>query len=490
MVRPRLKTLSLGLDPRGGPLAARLEGPLGGLPFLGGLFPAGLGPAQALAAQGYVEEEYFLAGTATRFDGPDPLPESGAVGVTPAATAPYRTRLLVRRPANPERFTGTVLVEWLNVTAGTDIAPVYGYAHRHLLRAGFAWVGVSAQRGGIDGVAGMVSLVPPLRVAAPARYGDLVHPGDAWSFDIFSQAGMVAGSHRELVGAVPARVIAVGESQSAHYLITYLNAIDPVARVFQGALVMGRAASSAPLAGGIDLANRPADFYRRGVRLRRDMRIPVLNFDSETDVLQRGARHARQPDSEHLRLWELAGAAHADTYMLSASPEDREGIDPVRLAMLTAPTHRVMGMTLAAPINAGLQQHYVTQAAIQHLDRWVAEGVAPPRGAWLSLDEEGAGFAVDRLGNALGGIRTPWVDVPTAALSGLAASAEGFAGLFGVTRPFGADLLRDLYPEGRSDYLGRFAGALDRAIGQGFILAADRDEILATAAAAWPGDSG
>ena len=485
MIRPCLNHLSFRLDRGARALGVVVEGPVPGTPFLGGPAMGGR-PARTLAAGGYLEEEYWLSGTATRFDGPEPLPETGVVAVEPGAAAPYRTRLLVRRPAAPGRCNGAVLVEWLNVTTGTDIAPVYSHAHRHLLRAGFAWVGVSAQRGGIEGVPGSGAPLPPLKAADPARYGHLDLPGDAFAFDIFSQAGLVARHGAAPLGVPAGRLIAVGESQSAHYLITYLNAIDPLARVFDGALVMGRAASSAPLSGGIDLANRPAEFYTRGVRIREDVRIPVLNLDSETDVLPRGSRHARQGDGERLRIWEIAGAAHGDSYMLVASGADRPGIDPAQLARLMAPTRRVLGMTLAAPINAGPQQHYITEAAIHHLDRWVRDGVAPPRAPRLRLDEGGAGFALDPFGNVLGGIRSPWVDVPTAVLSGLAARPDGLAGLFGATRPFDAAQLRGLYPGGLSTYLARFAAALDRVIAEGFILAADRDEILALAAAAFP----
>lgn len=39
---------------------------------------------------------------------------------------------------------------------------------------------------------------------------------------------------------MPKRVIAVGESQSAVFLTTYVNAIDPVAKVYDGFLVHSR----------------------------------------------------------------------------------------------------------------------------------------------------------------------------------------------------------------------------------------------------------
>ena len=76
---------------------------------------------------------------------------------------------------------------------------------------------------------------------------------------------------------------------------------------------------------------------------------------------------------------------------------------------------------------------------------------------------------------------------PTATLSGLGQTGEVFAILFGTTTPFDASTLTALYPGGRDDYLARFTDALDETIAAGFVLADDRDEILAVAAASYPG---
>ena len=112
-------------------------------------------------------------------------------------------------------------------------------------------------------------------------------------------------------------------------------------------------------------------------RIRSDVRVPVLTLQSETDVFGLGSIAARQPDSDRFRLWEIAGAAHADTYLLVASGADDGTLQPAALAKLLAPTDTVFGMKMDSPINAGPQQHYVLQAALAHLDRWA--GGAPPR---------------------------------------------------------------------------------------------------------------
>ena len=123
------------------------------------------------------------------------------------ASAPYTTRIAVYRPINPKRFNGTVVVEWLNVCGGTDDAPEWTLSHNELVRDGFAWVGVSAQKVGVDSA----------KSTDPAEYSSLSHPGDSFSYDMFSQAGQAVRADAALIlaGLRPHTLIAAGESQSA-----------------------------------------------------------------------------------------------------------------------------------------------------------------------------------------------------------------------------------------------------------------------------------
>jgi hypothetical protein len=465
--------------------APTLSGPLDGPAHLGGITYR-----VPLSERGYTEEEYLLSGTATSYTMDGTFPADGRATVKPADTAPYTTRIVVRRPSDLKKFNGTVVVEWLNVSAGTDGSPDYGFFHRHLLRAGYAWVGVSVQKAGIDGVSGMPSMAKPIKAANPTRYEKLAHPGDAYSFDIFSQAGMAIRGTRDAPAALralkPKKLIADGESQSAFYMVTYVNAVDPLARVYDGFLIHARGGSAVPLT-GIRLDRANADFFKGAVRIREDVRVPVLTVQSETDVVQLASVGSRQPDSKHFRLWEIAGASHADTYLLNASFKDAEGIDPAMLAGALKPTDAVMGMKANSLINSGPQQHYVMHAAIEHLNRWVRGGKGPPSAPTLQLAGEPSALVLDEHGNARGGIRSPWVDVPTAKLSGLGQSGAGFAVLFGTTQLFDAARLAALYPGGRAEYLKRFASATAAAVKAGFILEADQQEINAIAAAMYPG---
>jgi len=133
-----------------------------------------------LPSAGYTEQEFFISGNARAYVSSGAFGNDGIWNVSPGATAPYVTRMLVRTPTDPEKFNGTVMVEWLNVSGGVDAAPEWDFAHVELLREGYAWVGVTAQFAG----------AAFLHVYDSTRYASISHPGDSWSYDIYSQVAM------------------------------------------------------------------------------------------------------------------------------------------------------------------------------------------------------------------------------------------------------------------------------------------------------------
>jgi hypothetical protein len=413
--------------------------------------------------------------------GPD-----GKWQAAPAETAPYATRIVVVRPADPKRFNGTAAVEWLNVTGGLDVAPDWSFTHRELMRSGYAWVGVSVQKVGVEGGASMAGPAGAgaLKKADPKRYGALSHPGDAYAYDIFSQAGQAVRSGGVLGPLKPKRLLALGESQSAIFMTTYINAIDPVAKVYDGYFVHSRF-GGAP---GVDASRTPPQQAQPGVRFRPDRRVPVMTVLAETDVASPGGWWtAEQPDDAKLRVWQITGAAHADVYMFQVAASDSGAAPIEKLAPLWKPSKMTIVGPMAKPINAAPQHHYVAQAALAALDAWVRTGKAPPTAPRMEMTPGSPpSLVLDANGNVKGGIRTPWVDVPTAKLSGFGNSGGPFAGLLGSTEPFDADTLKRLYPGGKAEYLKAFDAALTRAINAGFILAADQAEIRALAAALYP----
>ena len=146
-------------------------------------------PIFDLAARGYVEEEFFLAGDATTYR-PVAGAEWGRDGkwqAEPKGRMPFKTRFLVYRPADPKAFNGTVVVCWNNVTAGYEL---FHGESPEILEGGYAYVGASVQRAGVHGFP-----ANPQGLAAwdPQRYGELSIPTDEGSYDIYAQVGRAVG---------------------------------------------------------------------------------------------------------------------------------------------------------------------------------------------------------------------------------------------------------------------------------------------------------
>ena len=418
---------------------------------------------------GYVEEEYFLEGEATAYALQGEQSEDGHWDVSEAGTAPYKTRIIVRRPADAGDFSGTVYVEWLNVTAGVDGDPDFGLNHPVILGDGSAYVGVSAQRAGLEG--GGVLSVPGVQVQAlkqwdPERYGDLVHPGDNYSYDIYSQAAQAVrlpGDVDVLDGLDVRNVIAMGESQSAARMVTYVNAVHPVAGIYDGFLVHSRGGGGAPL-------EDTPDILGQGVaRIRDDLDVPVMQFQTETDLFGvLGFHRASQDDTDMLRTWEAAGTAHADQAILDYNAElaSEEGGGGFDLA------------AMCGSINTGPQAQ-VVRAALSALRDWVVDGTEPPEAP--RLQTEGEAVARDRWGIALGGIRTPGVDAPVSVLTGDAPAGRSvFCMLFGDTVPFDAATIAALYPTDDT-YVAAVADSANAAVDAGFLLRADADAFIEAA---------
>jgi alpha/beta hydrolase family protein len=417
-----------------------------------------------LTARGYSETEYLLTGTARSYHQVGTWTSDGkwAAAADPT-TKSFTTRLVVRRPIDAAKFNGTVLVEWLNVSSGFDIDVTYGAAIDELLRKGYAFVGVSAQKVGVDF----------LKRDNPERYGSLNHPGDDYSYDIFTQAGRAirgAIGPQVLGGLVPKRLLATGESQSAFRMVTYINAVHPLVKVYQGFLVYSRGSGAATLSPATTLPPNP--------HFRGDQKAPIIDLQTEGDIVVLRSHLARQSDTSHFRLWEVAGGSHADEHTLSRKnpPSPTKAGSPCVLRANSASTFAVVS------------------AAVSSLDRWVRNGTLPPHAPRITLGRDPAAadpVVRDRFGNAKGGIRLPELQVPTAAITGVANTAppdasplfESFCRLFGQTRPFSASQLASLYPT-HHDYVDAFDDAVDAVVAKGFVLAPDGAVFKTTAAAA------
>lgn len=408
-------------------------------------------------------EEFAFAGTAVAYESVGEVTPDGRWEVAEAATEPFRSRLIVRRPPAGE-FSGVVLVEWMNVTSGADIATDYGFVSEEIIRSGHAWVGVSTQSVSVNGtegdfVGGGLIDTRGLKLIDPDRYRDLAHPGDGFAYDIFTQAGAaVAGlGSSPVLGALRAdHIIATGESQSAAFLTGYVNSVHPIADFYDGFLVHSRG-GGAPDATGARL-----DFVDDAVRVRDDLDDPVFVFEAETDVVLLGFVNARQADSDVLRTWEVAGSAHADTYTLAASAG--------------FPRDPSLGSVIGCenPINDG-PHHETLQAAVSHLVAWVIDGTLPPTAP--PLDVVDGQLVRDDLGIATGGVRTPPVDVPLRILSGDPGSDGGACFLFGETRLLDEAEVAALYPS-LDAYVEALSASAAAAVDAGWLLPVDAEIMI------------
>jgi hypothetical protein len=467
-------TSKSGPTDAGGPaLRARPAGPAADVSetITGGNGPFIAAATGLVIPDGYVANEYVAAGTATAYQNNGPLTDDGRWSFDTTTGAAYRTRVLVLRPASAAKASGTVLVEWLNVSGGADADPEYASLVEEITRQGHTWIGVSAQLIGVEGGPVLVSVPDAgglpgkgLKGIDPARYGSLVHPGDGYSFDIFTQVARAVLKGGAILGdAKPKVVLAVGESQSAFALTTYYDGVQPLTRAFDGFLIHSRGATSLPLvsagasadlAGSIGSVTHPL--------FRDDLDVPVMDIQTEGDVvglLSSGV--VRQPDSDRFRLWEVAGTAHADAHLLGPAAS---------------------GIDCGVPVNNG-PMHLVVKSAFRGLDTWVRTGTLPLVAPRLDLSEDGATPTLQRNndGIAIGGVRTPPVDVPVDVLSGAPGpSTSVICLLLGSTTPLPPARLAALYPN-RAAYETQYDDDADQTIKAGFVLEPDRDALLAFA---------
>ncbi|MGH9026883.1 MAG: alpha/beta hydrolase domain-containing protein [Acidimicrobiia bacterium] len=432
-------------------------------------------PVDFAGEYGYSEEEFFVEGEATSYKPIAPLSEDGEWQVEPDGTAPYKTRIIVRRPVDPDAFNGVAVIEWLNVTSGRDADPDFGFFYPEIFEGGYAYVGVSAQATGVEGGGAVLDIpgVPavalaPLKDWDNERYGSLDHPGDEYSYDVYTQIAQLieaGGENDPLGGLQPEYVLGVGESQSAGRLVTYVNAVQPLANGYDGILIHSRGDS------GAALSTAPDDAPPDVVAIRTDLSAPVLQFETETDLLRLGFLAARQPDTETVRTWEVAGTAHADSDTLAYGQASGQ-------VWYDGP--RVDFRPLCGLENTG-QQAPVSRAALEALRAWTVDETLPSTSSRIETTSDD--IVVDEFGNAVGGIRTPSVDAPVSTLTGKGNEVSIFCSLFGQTTPFTPEQLASLYPT-HADYVDEVTASADAAADAGFLLPADRDVIVEEAEAA------
>jgi hypothetical protein len=430
-------------------------------PITGGAHGWAFGrPLFDLATRGYVEEEFFLEGHALTYQAV-PGAEWGRDGQWRAEAKgeiPFRTRFLVYRPRDPKAFNGTVVVCWNNVTAGYEL---FNGESSETLEGGYAYIAASVQRVGVHG---FQSNPQGLATWDPLRYGELSIPTDAGSYDIFSQVGRAVGPNRDRSGVDPLgglsvrNVIALGASQSAGRLATYVNAIHPLGRVFDGFMLQIYFGAGAPLAGDRTLspAEEPNPRPLRGSNVIRALDVPAMIVNSELEAI--ACYRVRQPDTDRFVTWEAAGTTHVAVQTQAVRNRKYE---------------REFGATPALAQNMNrisLTPYY--DAALHSLKRWVDGGSPAPSQPLIEFSGEKPVVVRDEHGIAKGGIRLPQVEAPVATDSSIPVSHDFAGTLRGSNVPFGATKLDALYGS-ETNYLARFEAAAQRAVQAGVMLARD-----------------
>lgn len=409
---------------------------------------------------GYVEEEYLISGDARVFDWP-----TGSTDRV-LAEGSYTTRILVRRPQTDAEFSGTAIVEALNPSSPVDLPKMWAESYNQFMADGHAWIGVTIKP----------NTIRSLKRFDATRYATLAMPHpehgprcsaegiNSWSqpttpedetglaWDILSQVGALAKSDRSssplAFGA--ARLYLTGQSQTAGYARTYATVFGRRVTdrnhkpLYDGYLYSGSPPWQVPLhqcatnlaPGDPRLLTGPAG-------------VPVIELFAQGDL---GTNvETRRPDSDvapdFFRRYEVAGAAHTGPWeQLSFASE----ADMIRA---TGQPNRSAD-TACEPKGvepSDFPMRYVFNSAWRNLDRWVREGIAPPRARILAMKPADgapfnpeAAFELDTYGNALGGVRTPYVDAPTARWIG--AKTGSFQCMFqGYKYPFDRAKLSETY---------------------------------------------
>jgi len=221
---------------------------------------------------------------------------------------------------------------------------------------------------------------------------------------------------------------------------------------------------------------RDLDVKGRRVLIRADLNVPVMVVQSETDLLTLGFIDARQEDTEKFRLWEVAGTSHIDPYSFLEALNDM-GTDPGFAVV----TEKNFGCDY--PVNSGVYQ-WVFSAALSSMADWVSNAIPPPNADRLSITSDNSSLVYDTRGNALGGVRTPYVDSPAAILSGLEQTGPGKCDLWGRTELFDSALMASLYVD-KDGYIRAVSDAADDAVAKGFLLPVDAERTKAAASLQW-----
>lgn len=477
-----------------------------------------LGAQSAIDAAGYIEEEYFLSGDANVYDWTG---KGHGVKVI-AGPGHYVTRILVMRPRDPARFGGNVEVTILNASLNLDFGGPTDFDA--MAKQGDVWIGITSKTVTAKALQKFdaaryapldwSSPVPPAqRCADPTMIPTYMAGGkealeamlksgtrnswpeteDGLVWDMLGQLGFLLKSEQRstiLPGFGKPWVFMSGVSQSAIYLRTWIAGFHDRYRTPDGKPVYdGYLGIVGPAM--IRINQCAAD-----IALEDPMQkltppdVPFISISSEGEMWQ--ARYTHQADAftrtGGIVSYEVAGASHMAANVPGLAP-DRISFAPIpdmmkagfEMPKSTGPG----GFTIpqGAVVNDFIWQPLV-RGAYHNLQLWARQGIKPPSSAEIALDANHE-IRRDANGNALGGVRMPYIEVPVAAHQGYI-TPGGMGGVTGLKRPFPPETLKALYPD-HAAYIARFDAASDALVKARWISAQDAEAMEKAAETSGPG---
>jgi hypothetical protein len=384
---------------------------------------------------GFVEEEYQVSGNANVYDWPaDP---AGNL-VVKYSNAPYATRILVRRPTDMSKFNGTVIVETMNPARGFDMAIVHGFLSEHILEYNSVWVGVSmpgvltslkrydAQR---YARLGFANPAPETAVCGGGRGGGRGGGGGAapaaptrnpveggLRLDALAQIGRwMRGGPGNPLGNNVRTVLLVGHTGGD--VATYVSSVGHEARLENGRPVYdGYIAHSGSNAGALMNCGTPLPAGDvRAIPGRAG--APVIVMKTESDLPYAGRADSDVAD-DVFRVWDIPASAHADKWLFRYLPhvtEQRKAIDINTRSPVTDEWPFDLTCDIPDIRMNQFPQGYIVSAGVAALEAYAKDKTPLPKAARVEMEGTGqtAHAKKDRNGNVVGGVRSPFVDVPT-----------------------------------------------------------------------------
>ena len=429
-----------------------------------------------LESFGYLEEEFFLTGTANVYD-----VDEKDMPVSVKRELPYKNRILVRRPASKEAFSGRVYVDIMNATQGYDIEDLWHRVYLWCMEHGHAYVGITSKPVNVLSLKnfdydryGELNWSNGEIVAAPVISKSATIPGtEEWLFwDMLSQLGLLLRRDKEncLGDYKVNNIYLTGQSQSGAYLNTYISYFDRYAKRENGKSIFD------------GYMNIVGALVQRSIRqsgtignlrlLKRDMHpssTPYICISSEADLylfnlfvegnLMRMQIENSDTAENKCRYYEIPGAPHTDIVCPILT-----GLSEIERAGGKAPN---LNPNLLEHINDMHVEYYIC-GLLEKLHRWAEDGTAPEICA--PLTRGGDDLERDEHGNAKGGLRSPYVDVPLAGY--VASNPEDPEGICGTMAWFGKEKTERLYGSAKG-YLEKFDEYTDKQVAEGWLTETD-----------------